>query len=806
MAELPSGTVTFLFTDVEGSTRLLHEHGDRYAELLAVHRRLLREAFAKHGGVEVDTQGDAFFYAFSSAAEALAAAREGQAALEPTPIRVRIGIHSGEPTVTEEGYVGLDVHRAARIAACAHGGQVVVSERTRSLLPRADGLLDLGLHRLKDLGEPLKLYQAGDGAFPPLRSLNATNLPAQPSPLVGRERELDELQALLRDGCCLLTLTGAGGTGKTRLALQAGAELTDDFADGVFFVPLQALTDAELVLPTIASTLGAKGELAEHVEEKRMLLLLDNLEQLLPEAASPLSQLLARCPNLRLLVTSRVLLRIAPEREYALEPLPLDDAVTLFRERAANAEPEGAVLAICRRLEGLPLALELAAARTRLLPPEKLLARLERALPLLTGGARDAPERQRTLTATIAWSYELLSDAEQRLFRRLAVFAGGFELEAAEEVAEAELDTLESLLEKSLLRRWASGRLGMLETIREYAAERLEESGEGEELRRRHAEYYARAADCRWVGLSAGNDLEWREAVAADRGNLLTALAWSFERGDGEHALAILSGIWSVENDQRLLRRWLERALELPSEPVTLRRAFVLMALADTAEFQGDLSAADAAAAESLALCHSLDEPRWVAANLSTLADIRVEQGDLAAARRLADESVAIRRERPQLFNLARGLASSANLALAEGALERAQALAEEAVALTREAAPKGYALAEQLCLLAEIQRRRAEYGAAVAAFLEAVRLVERAPSAFVIADALDGLAALRAALGKPVEAARLAGAAQRARDEYGYVRFNLDRPVPARVEPAWSEGLAMTLEQAIQYTLRDID
>jgi hypothetical protein len=439
MPELPSGTVTFLFTDIEGSTRLLHEYGERYGELLADHRRALRKGFARHGGVEVDTQGDAFFVAFARASDALAAADE--ISRREGTVRVRIGLHTGEPTIGDEGYFGIDVHRAARICAAAHGGQVVLSETTRRLLDDV-AVRDLGEHRLKDLGRPVRLFQVGDRDFPPLRSLNQTNLPAQPSPLVGRERELEELQALVVRSR-VLTLTGPGGSGKTRLALQAAAEVVERFDGGIYWVPLAAIVDTQLVEPAIAEAVGAQDGLAEHVGNKDMLLLLDNFEQLV--AAAPwLSELLTRCANLHVLATSRAPLRIAGEHEYAVEPLPDDDAVELFRERAAVSEPLEAVTEICRRLDGLPLAIELAAARTRLLFPQQLLERLEQRLPLLTGGRRDAPERQRTLRATIEWSHELLGEEEQIVFRRLGVFVGSFTLDAAEAVCGAGIDSVDS--------------------------------------------------------------------------------------------------------------------------------------------------------------------------------------------------------------------------------------------------------------------------------------------------------------------------------------------------------------------------
>ncbi len=410
MPELPAGTITFLFTDVEGSTRLLNEHGAGYVALLAEHRRTLRDVFGRHEGIEVDTQGDSFFVAFVRATDAVAAAGAAQEALGDGPVQVRIGIHTGEPIVTDEGYVGIDVHRAARVMSAAHGGQVVVSERTRSFV---DGvaLTDLGLHRLKDLGRPEKLYQLGEREFPALRSLDATNLPIAASPLLGRERELDELVRMLEDGQRLVTITGTGGTGKTRLALQVAAELVGQELDAVYWVPLAGVSDPELVLPEIAQTVGAREDLIEYLRGKRLLLALDNLEHLLA-AAEGLSSLLAASSELRVLVTSRSPLRLSGEREYPLDPLPPDEAMTLFVERARAVgrplEPDPTVDAICRRLDGLPLALELAAARTKLLTPETLLTRLEHALPLLTGGARDAPERQRTLRATIEWSHDLL--------------------------------------------------------------------------------------------------------------------------------------------------------------------------------------------------------------------------------------------------------------------------------------------------------------------------------------------------------------------------------------------------------------
>src|SRR6187551_626214 len=444
--DLPYGTVTFLFTDVEGSTRLLHELGAAaYAEALAEHRRILRHVFRAHGGIEVDTQGDAFFVAFATAPDALDAADEALTALARGPIRVRIGIHTGTAHVTQEGYVGEEVHKGARIAAAGHGGQVLLSKETRELV--VGEATDLGEHRLKDFAEPVWLFQLGSEQFPPLKTISNTNLPRPASSFVGREREVAEVLANLRDGARLLSLTGPGGSGKTRLALEAAADLVPDFRNGVFWVGLSPLREAALVADTIAQTIGAKDGLADHIEERELLLLLDNMEQVVTSAID-IADLVERCANLRVLVTSRELLRVRGEHEYSVEPLGERDAVELFCERAGG-KPDEDVLELCRALDSLPLALELAAARARVLSPRQIRERLSERLDLLEGG-RDADPRQHTLRATIEWSYDLLSPDEQELFTQLAVFAGGFTLTAAEEVVDTDVDGLQSLAEKSL--------------------------------------------------------------------------------------------------------------------------------------------------------------------------------------------------------------------------------------------------------------------------------------------------------------------------------------------------------------------
>ena len=447
-ADLPGGTVTLLFTDIEGSTRLIDELGEEaYVRALAEHRRVLRVAFSAHGGVEVDTQGDAFLYVFADPGKALAAADQGQEALASGAVKVRMGLHTGELRLTSEGYAGRELHRAARIAASGHGGQVVLSAATRALV---DGdLADLGEHRLKDFAEPVWIFQLGEERFPPLKTISNTNLPRPASSFVGREREVAEVVELLQDGARLVTLSGPGGSGKTRLAVESAAELVPEFRNGVFWVGLAALRDPALVAETVAQTLGAKDGLAEHIGERELLLLLDNFEQVV-EAAPVLGSLVESCPNLRLLVTSRELLRIRGEVDYPVPPLAGSEAVELFCTRS-RLEPSEEIAELCARLDDLPLAVELAAARASVLSPRQILERLSQRLDLLRGG-RDADARQRTLRATIEWSYELLTEEEKRLFAALSVFAGGCTLEAAESVCDADLDALQSLVEKSLLR------------------------------------------------------------------------------------------------------------------------------------------------------------------------------------------------------------------------------------------------------------------------------------------------------------------------------------------------------------------
>jgi predicted ATPase/class 3 adenylate cyclase len=814
MPELPTGTVTLLFTDIEGSTRLVQELGDRYADVLADHQRALRHAFQGHGGIEVNTQGDAFFYVFARATDAVAAAREGQARLAGGPVRVRIGIHTGEPTLTDEDYVGPDVHRAARVMSAAHGGQVLVSQSTRELLDSPVELRDLGDHRLKDLPAPMRLFQLGGGEFPPVRSLSPTHLPVALHPIVGRKRELGALVRLLgRDGARLVTLTGPGGIGKTRLALAAASELVEAFDDGVTLVELASTVDPDLVLPAIAEALGVQGDVAAHVGGRAQMLLLDNLEQVVT-AAPQLAGLLAACPRLRMLATSREALRIAGERELPLSTLEEAPAVELFRQRAEAVRPDfdadhELIADICRRIDSLPLAIELAAARTKVLSPSELRDRLEQRLPLLTSRARDLPERQRTLRTTIAWSHDLLSEDERRLFRRLSVFGGGWTLVAAEEICEADLDTLESLVDKSLVRR-EGDRFAMLETIREYAAGELGESGEGDELRWRHAEHYvALAEEAETEHLGAGQ-AGWRERFRAEWDNFRAVFAWSLETGEPELGLRLGGALSFVWFDQNLLAegdRWFAALLQVDAPIDETVRARALFAWSLIAGVQNDWERAKELGEEALEIFRRAGHRRGIAWSLTNLAALPIEVGDPEAARPLIEEAEELHREAGVEAGLRRTLHIRGQLAAATGDVERGRALLRESADLSLRVGDR-FSVASSLHALGDVEIEEGELDAAEEAYAGALRVAWETGAQRIVCYSLAGLGAVAAEREDPESAALLWGFVERYEER---LTFTLRRRAlyAERLQPAaeahrerWEAGRVLDMGAAVGYAL----
>jgi predicted ATPase/class 3 adenylate cyclase len=698
--ELPSGTVTFLFTDIEGSTRLLHELGsERYAQALAEHRRVIREACGDHSGVEVDTQGDAFFVAFTTAPAAIAAATRITTELEGGPIHVRIGIHTGTPHLTDEGYVGPDVHRAARIAAAAHGGQVLVSGATAALLE--GHLRDMGEHRLKDLSAPERIYQIGDAEFPRLKTLFRTNAPVPATPFVGRQRELSDVRdLLLREDVRLLTLTGAGGTGKTRLALQAAADAAERYPDGVWWIPLATVRDPQLITSAIAQTLDVMEEpgtalsnaLARSLEGRQTLLVVDNVEHLLPAAGRALSEL-AAVRGVQLLVTSRQRLDVAGEQLYPVPTLDRRDAVALFLARARALQPEfsgnGSITELCARLDYLPLALELAAARTVVFTTDQLLERLVARLDLLKGGPTVDP-RQRTLRATIEWSHALLDRGEQRLFRSLSIFAGGCTYEAAEAIADAEPESLQSLIDKSLVRRRADGdgepRYWMLETIREYAAERAAVSDTADALADRHGEHFLELAE------RAEPDLwryvtEWLPRFDAELPNIRSALEWALRQDDAQVAYRLAGALypyWELRGQHGEARRWLARVLECDVDVSPTLRVKALTALGRATALQGDRARALPILEEAAALGRRLGDDEAVGRCLGFIGHAYLFRGDGAKALEVLEEGVELARRSGDARSLVRAIGNAAAAALELPDFDRARAMYGECVEIAR--------------------------------------------------------------------------------------------------------------------------
>jgi predicted ATPase/class 3 adenylate cyclase len=796
--DLPTGTVTFLFTDVEGSTKLLHRLGDAaYAEALAEHRRLLRAVFAKHDGVEVDTQGDAFFFAFPTASSALAASRGGLQALSSGPIAVRIGVHTGTPMVTDEGYVGEDVHRAARVAASGHGGQVLVSASTAALVDAsAFALRDLGEHRFKDLAHAERVYQLGEDAFPPIRSLSPSNLPVPATPFLGRQDELSRIGELLAEpGVRVLTLTGPGGTGKTRLAIQAAAESSEQFPGGLWWVPLAPLDDAALVLSEVARSIGVEElpsvPLAETIAERtggrRTLVVLDNAEHLLPRLATEIAPLTRNGAGATFLVTSRERLHLEAERELAVPSMSADDAEQFLLARAESLgirlEPSATLSELADRLDRLPLAMQLAAARLKLFSAEQLLERLAKRLDL--PGERDADPRQRTLRATIEWSHDLLEPNERALLRRLSVFAGGGTVEAIEAVCDADPDVLLSLVDKSLVRRRDDApepRFWMLETIREFAGERLYEAGETEVLRQAHARWcgaYAERLDDEMRGIPARRP--FLDRLDHELDNMRGALTWAKEHDDAEllqRIAGFLRAFWHLRGHYREGRQWLEVAYRHgDADPVLF--VPVLDGLSSIAYRQGDYELALRTAEEALPLARSIASEGELFGATTNLANALSGLGRRDEALAAYDEVVELARRAGKPTWVSTALINRGDMASIAGRLEEAHASLREAVEFSR-----AHGIADAISIgLINLSTVSFRLGATEEAGRFAFEAIEAHGETFEIETiALLVLAGVTNRRGDRVLAARFLGASEALREASGYELEPNEQPVSALV------------------------
>jgi predicted ATPase/class 3 adenylate cyclase len=850
----PAGTVTMVFTDIAGSTRLLAELGEAaYRDALGAHRVEVRGAFARHAGYEVDTQGDSFFYAFPTATGAASAVRDAMAALDGGPVAIRVGIHTGEPGLDPPSYIGMDVHTASRIMATGHGGQVVLSQTTRDLLDDSFALSDLGEHRLKDLSRPQRLYQLGPGEFPPLKTLHRTNLPVPATPFIGRGADLGELGPLLHDGVRLLTLTGPGGVGKTRLALQAVAEAADAFPGGVWWVSLSALREPGLVLSSVATTLGVPEQPGRALDELlidvlsagRTVLLLDNLEQLLPGAASPVARL-RDAGGTTVVVTSRERLQLSGERVYPVTPLEAEEATELFGARTAalgfDPGDAGDVAELCERLDNLPLAVELAAARAGLLAPAEILSRLGGRLDRLKGD-RDADPRQQTLRATIAWSHDLLDQAERELFARLAVFTGGATLDAVEAVCDADLDVLTSLLDKSLVRKTAN-RVWMLETIREFASDQPGADALGDE----HARYYLALAEAWARELRGSGQAAALELFASELANLRAAFDYLLDH-DPPAALRLVAALWEFwfmrghfQEGHALLTEALARA---PAEP-SVARASALVGAGLIGSELGDYLESYGLLEEAVECARAIGSTSWEANALTLLAD----KPDLDAVEqiRLSEQAVALARASGDRWLLGLVIGNHGVVLGLLGDNERSAELSEEAYRICRgvgdvslsalwlsnlaasalragDTAKARAMLGESLELARQIDDLRTigaiianlgwvellegDLDAACSCFAEAATIGRRLGKQVLLAEMLWGFAQVAAADGDAAQAARLGGAAA-ALGEAAGIDVAATMPLARHIDDArartgkdawqraWAEGAELEVETAL--------
>jgi predicted ATPase/class 3 adenylate cyclase len=870
MPELPTGTVTFMFTDIEGSTRLLDDLGTvRYRAVQQEHADILRQAIDMSEGTEVREEGDSLFVAFSNAVGAVTAAVAAQRGLATnrwadTPVRVRIGLHTGEGVLGGGDYVGMDVNRAARIAASGHGGQILLSDATRSLveysLPEGVQLRDLGEHRLKDIGHPEHLYDLVipelTTDFPPPTSLGLrpNNLPVQLTTFVGRHSEIEEVRNLLSANR-LLTITGPGGAGKTRLALQAGAEELAEFANGVTFVDMSTLTDPDLVPSAINVALGSSETggrplvevIEDRLRERELLLILDNFEQVI-SAAPLVERLLSTARRLKVMVTSRIPLSLRGEQEYPIPPLRLptregtDDlslfcqleAVQLFAERARAVRPSfevtaanaPAVAEITARLDGLPLAIELAATRTKMLTPEQMLHHLDPGSAVLSSRAPTLPERQRSVRGAIAWSYDLLSDIERLLFARLSVFDGGWTLEAAESVCDLSdlgLDPLESvgsLVDHSLVARTETrdgeSRFSMLTTIRGFASDELRAQGEMEMMSRNHAQYYLSFAGEAGPHLTSFDHRHWLDRCEVENANLRAALKWAIDTGEAtvvQEAASALWRFWHLRGHLVEGRRWLEEILAMPSgQRRNGHRSKALAAAGGIAWWQDDVDATRVFYGEALAIARELGDPAGLAKALYDRSYLAVAGGDIQSGAAMLDESLELFRQLGDEIGMARALSLKTGWKAWQGDWSSFIAEAEAHVATWRRLGDV-FELGNMLTMLGTGYAQVGRHAEARAAALEDLQLSIDADMKLGTAMGLLILGYLASWEGRDEDALRLAGASQTLLKEMGggppldFLADVVGDPIadarsrlPTDVaDRAWEEGGAMSMSEAIE-------
>ncbi|MFI5262288.1 MAG: ATP-binding protein [Candidatus Limnocylindrales bacterium] len=803
----PTGTVTLVFTDIEGSTRLLQTLGDRYPEVLADHHRLIRQAFARHGAVERGSAGDGLYFIFPAARDGVLAAIEAQLAIadhawpDGVALRDRMGLHTGEPRAATEGLVGLDVHRAARICAAGHGGQILISQTTHDLIAEELrpplGVIDLGSQQLRSLDTPLRLFQVtGPGLatdFPAPRTTDArrNNLKLEVTSFIGREREIEQATRMLETSS-LLTLTGPGGVGKTRLGLRLARALLDQFEDGAWIVECGPLTDPGFVLPSVIDAIGLSepagrsllDAIVDQLRGKRLLLVLDDCDPVLTGCADLAEALVRSCSSVRIVVTSREALGVPGEAIMPVASLATPEAgpkvsardlaevaaCRLFVERARAVQPSfeltqqnaPSVAQLCRRLDGIPLAIELAAARVRALPVEQIAARLDDRFRLLTGGSRTSVARHQTLQATIDWSYDFLTEPERAVLRRLSVFAGGASLEGAEAVCAGDLvdpmdvlDVLGRLVEKSLVftdPTLDEARFRLLETVREYARGRLVEAREGEATLRRHRDWYLALVDEAAPAFFRGPEpAEWLRRLDREHDDIRAALEWCLDQpGEGHAGLRIAAGLWRYWEIRGYLtegRGWLARMIEAVGGDDSVLRANALTGAGNLAFMQGDFRAAYDFHEGSLALHRQLGDPQSVAYAANNLANTALQLGDHARARALYEETVALTLELGDIRGAAFGSINLADVTTRQGDLETARAMHEEILASIRELGDR-WMEAFALDTFARTTSRAGDRAAARSLHIEALAILEEMGDRRGVARILTHLAELALADG----------------------------------------------------------